>query len=286
MTTSRPKAVPLGKRTALTLALATAAGLIAFCWPLLVAPTTDTVGHVSDAPMVFALVLPVLIVVAVTSISEGGIDARTVAMLGVLTAVGTVVRAIGAGLAGVELIFFLVIIGGRVFGAGFGFLLGSTTILASALLTAGIGPWLPFQMLACAWVGAGAGLLPRVDGRKEIVLLSVYGFGSALAFGLMMNLWFWPYLVPDGTAASFVPGAPVLENLRRVVLFTIATSAGWDMIRAVVNVVLLVTTGPHLLRVLRRMVPSAGFGSTMHSFPQPGAVTWQSPSSVRSGHRR
>ena len=60
--------------------------------------------------------------------------------------------------------FFLLVLAGRVFGPGFGFVLGCTSLFASALLTAGVGPWLPFQMLGCAWVGLGAGLLPRGSG--------------------------------------------------------------------------------------------------------------------------
>ena len=45
------------------------------------------------------------------------------------------------------LVFFLLILAGRVFGPGFGFVLGVTSLFASALMTAGVGPWLPFQML-------------------------------------------------------------------------------------------------------------------------------------------
>ena len=74
-------------------------------------------------------------------------DAKALAMLGVLTAVNAALRSLGAGLAGVELVFFLLVLAGRVFGPGFGFVLGCTSLFASALLTAGVGPWLPFQML-------------------------------------------------------------------------------------------------------------------------------------------
>ena len=81
-----------------------------------------------------------------------------------------------AGTGGVELVFFLLILAGRVFGPGFGFVLGVTSLFASALMTAGVGPWLPFQMLVSAWVGMGAGLLPRrVTGRAEIAMLAAYG---------------------------------------------------------------------------------------------------------------
>ena len=82
-------------------------------------------------------------------------------MLGVLSAIGAALRPLGAGMAGIETVFFLLVLAGRVYGPGFGFVLGTTTLFASALLTGGVGPWLPFQMLAAAWVGLGAGLLPR-----------------------------------------------------------------------------------------------------------------------------
>ena len=48
-------------------------------------------------------------------------------MLGVLSALGAALRPFGAGTAGVETIFFLLIFSGRVFGPGFGFSLGCTT---------------------------------------------------------------------------------------------------------------------------------------------------------------
>ncbi len=283
----RPRgAIAIRPRTALMLLIATTAGLVAFCWPLLVPPAGTGIGHVADAPLVFAAVLPLLIAVTVAGLSEGGIDARTVAILGVLTGVGTVVRSLGAGTSGVELVFFLLVIAGRVFGVGFGFVLGSTTILASAMLTAGVGPWLPFQMLAASWVGAGAGLLPRTRGRSETVMLTVYGITAALLFGLLMNLWFWPFVTPDGTATSFVAGAPVMENLGRLIVFTVVTSLGWDLMRAVTTALLIVVTGPHLLRTLRRMVPTVTFGSTMRANPKPGVASWQSGSSARNGPRR
>ena len=88
-------------------------------------------------------------------------DSRVLAILGVLSAVNAILRVLSAGTAGVEFVFFLLILAGRVFGPGFGFVLGCTSLFASALMTAGVGPWLPYQMLVAAWIGMGAGLLPR-----------------------------------------------------------------------------------------------------------------------------
>ena len=60
-------------------------------------------------------------------------------------------------------------------------MLGNTTMFASAILTGGVGPWLPFQMLAAGWVGLGAGVLPRrVTGRWEVALLAALRGGVRL----------------------------------------------------------------------------------------------------------
>ena len=89
-------------------------------------------AHGTDAPLVFALVLPLLLAVVLAEMSEGGMDVKAVAMLGVLAAIGAALRPLGAGTAGLETVFFLLVLGGRVFGAGFGFVLGATTLFAGA----------------------------------------------------------------------------------------------------------------------------------------------------------
>jgi energy-coupling factor transport system substrate-specific component len=234
-----------------------------FCWPLFVRVDRGHLGHSSDAPLLFVLLLPVLVAVVLASFAEGGMDSKALAMLGVLSAVNAALRPLGAGVAGIETVFFLLVLAGRVFGPGFGFVLGCTSMFASALLTAGVGPWLPFQMLASAWIGLGAGLLPRrARGRAEIVLLVAYGVAAAYVFGLLMTLWFWPFSVGAGTDLSFVPGASALDNLRRFFLFSLSTSAlGWDTGRAITNAVAIAVLGPAVLATLRRSARRASFGA-------------------------
>src|SRR5262249_8159303 len=180
------RAVPLSRRSALVLAVASVAGLMMLVWPLLV---RQSAGGQVGPPFVFLALLPVVIVVVLAEISEGGLDPRVLAVLGGLSAVNAVLRGLSPGTAGVELVFFIPIPAGRVFGPGFGFVLGCTSLFASALLTGGVGPWLPYQMLVSAWVGMGAGFLPRrVTGRAEIAMLAAYGVFAAYAFGLLLNL--------------------------------------------------------------------------------------------------
>lgn len=263
---SRTHAIPVRARTWLVLVLASLAGLAIYVWPLLAKPGQGT-AHQVEAPWVFVLILPVLVAVIATEIARGGLDVKAVAMLGVLAGVGAALRPLGAGTAGIETVFFLLILAGRVYGPGFGFVLGSVTLFASALITAGVGPWLPFQMLAASWVGLGAGLLPAVRGRLETAVLAVYGAVSAYAYGFLLNLWFWPFALGTATATGtgrsglqFVPGDAVLSNLRRFVAFTVATSTlGWDTGRAITNVVAVFVLGSPVLAALRRARRRAAF---------------------------
>ncbi len=255
---STHSAVPVRARSTTVLVLAALIGLVAFVWPLFVTPGA-ALDNASQGPLIFALLLPVVIVIVITELTSGSISPKALAMLGVVSALGTLTRPLGAGTAGIELVFFLLLIGGRVFGPGFGFLLGNTTLLVSALVTGGVGPWLPYQMLAAGFVGLGAGLLPKLGGWAEIGLLSLYCFVSAFAYGWLMDLAFWPFALGTGTDASFLAGAPLLENVRRFVVFNVATSMGWNLMRAIVNVVAIVVIGPAMLRILRRASRRAHF---------------------------
>jgi energy-coupling factor transport system substrate-specific component len=251
---NRPAVVRLGARSTVTLTVASLAGLAMFLWPLFTSPAPGSTAHAGDAPMVFVVTLLVLMAIVLAEIASGSIDAKALAMLGVLSAINAALRPLGAGTAGIETVFFLLVLAGRVFGPGFGFVLGSTSLFASGLLTAGVGPWLPFQMLASSLIGLGAGLLPRrARGRGEIAMLAVYGMIAAFVFGLLMTMWSWPFLVGPDTQLSFVPGAPVADNLHRFLIFTVTTSTfGWDVGRAITNLVAIVLVGPAILAVLRR----------------------------------
>lgn len=240
------------------LVLTAVVSLLAFAWPLIVAPSAALDGN-SQSPFVFAALLPIVIAIVVSQLSRGVIDVKALAMLGVLAALGALARPLGAGTAGIELVFVPIILGGRVFGAMFGFLLGTTTLFTSALLTGGVGPWLPYQMLAAAFVGFGAGLLPRAKGWAEIGLLSGWALIAAFAYGSLVDLSFWPFNLGLGTQVSYVAGAPVWENLHRFLLFNLATSLGWNLMRAVTTIVALFLVGKPLLRILRRTNRRAHF---------------------------
>ncbi|KOT35733.1 ABC transporter permease [Streptomyces caelestis] len=261
-TDRQARAVRLGPRSWLALALVSAVGVAGFGWPFLAPPASSLNAHAQDAPWLFAGLLVLLVAVVAATISESGLGPKAVAMLGVLAAAGAALRPIGAGTAGLEPMFFLMVLSGRVLGPGFGFVLGSVTMFASALLTGGVGPWLPFQMLAMGWFTTGAGLLPgpdRLRGRAEVWMLAGYGFLAAFAYGTVMNMAGWPFMSVLASNISFSPDASLPANLARFAAYCLATSLGWDLGRALVTVVLTLTVGPSLLKALRRATRRAAF---------------------------
>ena len=270
--TPRPHAGPvtLRPRAALALAVVSALGVVAFCWPLLVEPGAG-LDSTTAAPWLFVLLLPLLLAVLLAEIADGGLDVKAVAVLGVLAAVGAALRPLGGGVAGIEPVFFLLILAGRALGRGFGLVLGAVTLFASALLTAGVGPWLPFQMLAAGWVGFLAGCLPPARGRAEVAMLAAYGAVAGLLYGVLMNLQLWPFAVGLDSDISYVARAPVAENLGRFLAFTLSTSLGFDIPRAIVTGALVALAAKPVLLTLRRVTRRAAFGAVGEFALEPAA---------------
>ena len=252
-------AVRLHGPSAAAIALASAVGLLAFAWPLLAQADSTAVAHAADAPLLFALVVPLLLLILFAQLGDGSIDAKGIAMLGVLAAVIAALRPLGGGTAGLEPIWAILVLGGYALGPGFGFCLGAVSLFASALLTGGVGPWLPFQMLGAAWVGMGAGFLPRLAGRRELIMLSGYSALACIAYGWLLNLWFWPFTsgLPDQIA--YTAGASTAENALAWLRFRMITSLGYDLPRAALTVALVLVAGRPILRALRRMSRRAAF---------------------------
>lgn len=248
------------------LALASLVGLVAFLAPL-AAPATAPAPHLEstdfarsgEAPLLFLLLFGLCLVVIVANLETGRLDARRMAVLGVLLGVNAVLRLV-PGPPGFSAVFFLPILCGYVFGAGFGFLLGALSMVVSAVLTNGLGPWLPFQMFAAGWTGLVGGWVPELgrDPRSrfrplEVPLLALWGVISAFLVGAATNLWFWPTLAPALTAGrAFEPGAGLAANLAGYAVYYLTTSLWWDVGRAVGNLVLILLVGPPVLRLLRR----------------------------------
>jgi energy-coupling factor transport system substrate-specific component len=265
----------LRPRAAAVIAMASFLGFVAFLWPFVVAP--GKFSSTETPPLMFGALLVLVLAVLFAEVADGGIDAKALAMLGVLSAINAALRPLDAGTAGIETVFFLLVLAGRVYGPGFGFALGCTSLFASALLTAGVGPWLPYQMFGAAWVGMFAGLLPRVRGKLEILMLAGYGAVAGYFFGFMLNLSFWPFSLDPSSSIAYRPGLPFVEQWHRYLLFDATTSLGWDTGRAVTNVLAIVIVGPVALAAFRRAARRANF--------QP-EVTFEPPAGQGGGQGR
>lgn len=246
-----------GLASAAVLALLCAFGAAAFLYPFFLAgrALNEQSAHAADAPLIFAVLGPALLALLVADLAAGRLNAKTVAVLGMLTAINAVLR-LPAGPGDAPTFFFLVILAGYAYGARFGFLLGALSLLVSALLTGGVGPWMPFQMFVMGWMGLGAGALRPLarrlapGGRAELLLLCAYGYAWGLLFGALMNLWSWP-LIGAG-ALYWQPGLGLGATLRRYWAFYATTSLAWDSLRALTNVLLIGALGRPVLKELRR----------------------------------
>jgi energy-coupling factor transport system substrate-specific component len=242
-----------GRAEDVVLLALTAAGFGLFLAPL-------SLGSRFPQPvLLFSALVAVSALVALTvALQTHRLSTRLLAILAALVAIDATLRlVIVVGLLGFSPIFFLVIAGGFVMGPSFGFASGALTLLLSAVLTAGLGPWMPYQMLAAGWVGMGAGYLGRLSGRKSspktIAALSLYGCAAGFAYGILLDLWEWPLLVAAGSSPlGWAPGIGLAALLRRFGAFYLATSLVYDSFRAVGNLLLIAVLGSALIPALER----------------------------------
>jgi energy-coupling factor transport system substrate-specific component len=262
------------------LTLANALGAAAFAWPfLLPSLTTDSAGHETDYLFVVAGLLVCIAVLMFIQLGAGGMGPKTVALIGVLGAAIVALRLPGY-VGGFSATFIIVLVAGNSFGPAFGFLLGAIGFFASALFVGGLGVWVPFQMAAAGWVGAGAGLIPRRGAWPvRLACLAAYGFVAGLAFGAVMNLYFWPF-ASLGTGLSWSPQSGLLENLGHYGSFYLATSLPHDIFRAAGNAILVVVAGKPLLAALDRAARRMNFVPVAHNRSQ-GAGRVAAARSVR-----
>ena len=254
----------LSAQSWLLVAVASLVGVAAFLYPFLlplIEPSAEERARSGDAPLLFAIVTLLSLAAIALELDPahgrlGRMSAsKLVALLGVLVAANATLRLIPTFL-GASPLFALIILVGAVFGPVFGFQMGALTLLVSAFLTGGLGPWLPFQMLGAGWVGLVAGLLPRpASPRRRLSLLAAFGLVSGFAYGAILNLWWWPFAAPGAEAdlgLYWSPSLSAAESLQHYARFYLVTSLWYDAFRALANAALILLIGAPLLRTLDR----------------------------------
>lgn len=259
------RALPQQRRTlpgptlsALTLTVASGVGIAAFLYPFILssAPRAESQAHAGDAPLMFGILVALAAMLFLVELSSGGVNAKVASALAVLTVAAAALR-VPVLPAGGSAFFFLIMLGGYVFGPRFGFLLGALALFVSSFISGGFGPWVPYQMFASGWLGLTAGWLgalrPKLHRAPwvEVAILTVFGVSWGFLFGAIMNLWFWPY-VASGESVSWTPGLGLAETVRRYWAFYILTSAAWDFWRGIANVALIALAARPVLAILVR----------------------------------
>ena len=266
-----PQSRPRGRRglsvlpQTLVYALSLALGAVALLYPFLLsarqAATAET-ARAGDTPLLLLVLMGLCFAALLVEVQGQAASAKQIALLGVLVAINSVLRFIEVGIpgpGGFSPIFVLIILTGYVYGGRFGFLLGALTMLVSALITGGVGPWLPGQMFTAGWIGLSAPLLRPlvravggVEGsRREIWVVALFGGLWGFFYGLVINLWFWPFMA--GPAEQYTQaGLGLADVLSRYAAFYLATSLLWDTMAMLGNTLLLLAFGRPALRALRR----------------------------------
>lgn len=248
----------------LPIVIASVAGIGSFLYPFLLPalePVAENRARSTNAPLLFAVLLLLSLLSMLATFRPGGDGttlqqaAKSTALLGVLVSLDASLRLVPTFL-GASPIFPLIMLTGAAFGSAMGFQMGALTLLVSAFLTGGIGPWLPFQMMVAAWVGLTAGWLPRVGSdRFRLALLAAFAGFWGFAYGAIMNLWSWPFAAPgldeDG-GLYWTPALSAAESLQHYAQFYLVTSAGYDLFRAIANIGIILLLGRPILAVLER----------------------------------
>jgi energy-coupling factor transport system substrate-specific component len=227
------------------------AGLALFLWPFVA----------TDAPPAAASVALSLGVVAVLIFVEAStrrLDARRFALLAAIAAIDAALRLVlVTGLGGFSPIFFLILAAGYVYGPSYGFLAGAVALLASAVATGGIGPWLPYEMMGCGFVGLIAGIAGlRRSGSvtwRDVAMLAAVGAITGFAYGALLDVWDWTTFYRGAPDFGWQPGLSLPVAIARFGRFYVATSAVYDSFRAIGNVLAVMVLGAPVLAGLRRM---------------------------------
>lgn len=255
-----------------SLAVVSVAGLLAFFLPFIISGLTTLSGAFParsvDASLLLAVVIGGSLIVTAGELTRdpgAGNLSRSIALLGALVAIDATLRLVPSFL-GASPIFALIVLVGYVFGSRFGFAMGALTLLLSAAITAGVGPWLPFQMLCAGWVGMAAGWLPRPASRPiASVIVALYGAFAGFGYGALMNLYSWPFAAPGvvtDVGLYWTPSLSFDDSVERYARFYVTTSLVHDASRAVVTALIILVAGARVVRLLQRFRVRASWTTT------------------------
>src|SRR5262249_31195762 len=142
----RPGQRWIGRLTLTVISLIGLGAFLAPFWSTTISQGSGEQARATDSPLIIGIIIVACLAVTFANLGPS-LSSKSIALLGVLVGINIVLRIVDLSFlppGEFTPIFLLVILVGHVFGSQMGFLMGALTMLASALFTGGIGPWLPF----------------------------------------------------------------------------------------------------------------------------------------------
>jgi energy-coupling factor transport system substrate-specific component len=247
------------------IAVVSLAGLALFLWPFL------GLGLTPEVP---ALAVTLASVASLTIMEAGArrLDSGRLALLAALAAIDAALRlALVNGVGGFSPIFFLVLAAGYEFGPSYGFIVGSFSLLVSAVITGGVGPWLPYETFAVGWVGLASGVAGSVvrrlraarrswlPSRLDVAVLVVVALVTGFAYGALTDMYDWVTYYRGVENVGWIPGQTLAETLAQFGRFYLITSFAWDSFRAVGDALAVLAFGAPVLMALGRLRARLGY---------------------------
>jgi energy-coupling factor transport system substrate-specific component len=238
-------------KKALPIGAVSLVGVLLFAWPFAGS------GLPANTPA-WTLMLAALASLMLVEAGARQLDSRAIALLAAIAAIDTALRlAVIVGIGGFNPIFFLVLCAGYIFGPSFGFLAGALSILVSAVVGGGVGPWVPYQVFGVGWIGVVAGLAGSwrdgAPGIRDVIALAAVGALMGYVYGALLDVTVWVPAYRGNPTIGWNPGMPTATALQHFGRFYLLTSFAYDTFRAVGNAVMVLALGIPVMAALSRL---------------------------------
>jgi energy-coupling factor transport system substrate-specific component len=165
------------------------------------------------------------------------LDARKVAAIAALSALGGVLRVPFAAIPGLQPTTFITAVAGYTLGPVNGFMVGGMAAFISNFFL-GQGPWTLWQMLGWGLCGVFFGVLKNIMKRDSILLFAIICGIWGYIFGIILDMWYIVAFIKPMNWGAIIAG--------------IAASLSFDTIHSIGNVLFSLLLGKNFIKTLER----------------------------------
>lgn len=161
--------------------------------------------------------------------------AREVLPVVIFAALAAASRVLFAPFPNVKPMTAVILTAGVALGGRAGFLVGALAAFSSNIFF-GQGPWTPLQMYSWGLLGLITGCLVKKELFKNRIVCLIWGFLSALLYGLILDTWYISGYVSNPTMSSallaYAAGLPgnILHGISTAVFFSLICPSWTKMI--------------------------------------------------------